>query len=105
MKVLVIGAGGREHALVWKLRESQLVTYIYCAPGNPGIGQEAECLAVALSSPDSILDLGRRMSADLTIVGPEGRLVAGVADWFSKAGLRIRGPSQAGASLDGSKAY
>ncbi|PYV34275.1 MAG: phosphoribosylamine--glycine ligase [Acidobacteria bacterium] len=105
MKVLVIGAGGREHALVWKLRESQLVTDIYCAPGNPGIGQEAECLAVDLSSPDSILDLARRLSADLTIVGPEGPLVAGVADLFSKAGLRIIGPSKAAARLEGSKAY
>src|SRR5437879_3148855 len=105
MKVLVIGSGGREHALVWKLRESQLVTDIFCAPGNPGIGQEAECVEVDLADPDSILDLARRLSADLTVVGPEGPLVAGVADLFAKAGLRIIGPSKAGARLEGSKTY
>jgi phosphoribosylamine--glycine ligase len=105
MKVLVIGSGGREHALVWKLRESQMVTDIYCAPGNPGIGQEAECLAVDLANPDSILDLARRLSADLTVVGPEAPLVAGVADLFGTAGLRIIGPSKAGARLEGSKVY
>src|SRR2546427_12534315 len=99
MKVLVIGAGGREHALVWKLRESQLVTDIYCAPGNPGIGQVAECLAVDLSSPDSILDLARRLSADLTIVGPEGPLVAGVAGLVWKAGWRCFGLVEGAALL------
>lgn len=105
MKVLVIGAGGREHALVWKLRESQQVTDIYCAPGNPGIGQEAECLTVDVGDPEAILALASRLSADLTVVGPEAPLVAGVVDVFAKAGLRIIGPSRAGATLEGSKSY
>jgi phosphoribosylamine---glycine ligase len=105
MKVLVIGSGGREHALVWKLRESQLVTDIYCAPGNPGIGQEAECLTVDQSDPAMILDLASRLGADLTVVGPEAPLVAGVVDIFAKAGLRIIGPTKAAARLEGSKSY
>ena len=105
MKVLVIGAGGREHAVVWKLRESQQVTDIYCAPGNPGMGQEAECITVDLAAPEAILDLAGRLGADLTVVGPEAPLVAGVVDLFVKAGLRIIGPSKVAARLEGSKAF
>ena len=87
MKILVIGSGGREHALVWKLRESEYMEEIYCAPGNAGIGQEAECLPVDASQPQEILRLAKNLHADLTVVGPEVPLVAGVVDEFEKEGL------------------
>ena len=90
MKILVVGSGGREHALTWKLRESQLMTEIYCAPGNAGIAQEAECLPVDLSRPAEILDLAVQLRADLTVVGPEAPLIAaailsstGSSTWIS----------------------
>jgi phosphoribosylamine---glycine ligase len=105
MKILVLGSGGREHALVWKLRESQLMTEIYCAPGNAGIAQEAECFRVDLSCPAEILDLARQLRADLTVVGPEAPLVAGVVDEFERAGSAIIGPTQAAARLEGSKIF
>jgi phosphoribosylamine---glycine ligase len=105
MKILVVGSGGREHALTWKLRESQLMTEIYCAPGNAGIAQEAECFQVDLSRPTEILDLARHLHADLTVVGPEAPLVAGVVDEFERAGLPIVGPTKAAARLEGSKIF
>ncbi len=105
MKILVVGSGGREHALTWKLRESQLTKEIYCAPGNAGIAQEAECLEADLSHPAEILDLARQLRADLTVVGPEAPLVAGVVDEFQRAGLTIVGPTQAAARLEGSKIF
>jgi len=105
MKVLVIGSGGREHALVWKLRESQQTEEIYCAPGNAGIGQEAECLPVDVSSPAAVLDLAKQVQADLTVVGPEAPLVAGVGDEFEKAGLALIGPTKRAAQLEGSKIF
>jgi phosphoribosylamine---glycine ligase len=105
MKILVVGSGGREHALTWKLRESQLMTEIYCAPGNAGIAQEAECLQVDLSRPAEILDLARQLSADLTVVGPEAPLVAGVVDEFERDGFPIVGPTKAAARLEGSKIF
>lgn len=105
MKILIVGSGGREHALMWKLRESQRMEEIYCAPGNPGIAREAECLPVNLSSPQEILGLAQSLKADLTVVGPEAPLVAGVVDEFEHAGLHIVGPTKAAASLEGSKIY
>lgn len=105
MKILVIGSGGREHALTWKLRESQQMDEIYCAPGNVGIGQEAECLPVDISKPDEILKLAKSIPADLTVVGPESPLVAGVVDEFEREGLAIIGPSKAAARLEGSKVF
>jgi phosphoribosylamine--glycine ligase len=105
MKILVIGSGGREHALTWKLRESPLMTEIYCAPGNAGIAPEAECLQVDLSRPEEMLDLARQLRVDLTVVGPEAPLVAGVVDEFERAGLTIVGPTQAAARLEGSKVF
>ncbi|MGH9396011.1 MAG: phosphoribosylamine--glycine ligase [Terriglobia bacterium] len=105
MKILVLGAGGREHALTWKLRESQMTEEIYCAPGNPGIGQEAECLPVDLSNSAEMLDLATRLGADLTVVGPEAPLAAGVVDVFDKAGLAIVGPSRAAAQFESSKIF
>jgi len=105
MKILIVGSGGREHALTWKLRESQLMTEIYCAPGNAGITQEAECLQVDLSRPSEILDLAAQLGVDLTVVGPEAPLVAGVVDEFERAGLTIIGPNKAAARLEGSKIF
>ncbi|HLI33472.1 MAG TPA: phosphoribosylamine--glycine ligase [Terriglobia bacterium] len=105
MKILVLGSGGREHALSWKLRQSQLTEEIYCAPGNAGIGQEAECLPVDLSNPTEMLDLANRLQADLTVVGPEAPLAAGVVDVFEKAGLAIIGPTGAAARFESSKVF
>ncbi len=105
MKILVLGSGGREHALAWKLHESQQMEELYCAPGNAGIAQEAECLPVDLSQTKAIVDLAKRLHADLTIVGPEAPLVAGVVDDFEREGLAIIGPSKAAARLEGSKIF
>ena len=105
MKILVIGSGGREHALTWKLRESPLMEEIYCAPGNAGIAQEAECRPVDVSNPAQILELANEIKADLTVVGPEAPLVVGVVDEFRRAGRMIVGPTQAAAQLEGSKIF
>jgi phosphoribosylamine--glycine ligase len=105
MKILVIGSGGREHALAWKLRESPLMDEIYCAPGNAGIAQEAECRPVDVSNPAQILELANEIGADLTVVGPEAPLVAGVVDEFARAGRVVVGPTKAAASLEGSKIF
>ena len=105
MKVLVLGSGGREHALVWKLRESQLMTEIYCAPGNAGIAQEAECFPVDLTAPAAMLELATSLHSDLTVVGPEVALAAGVVDVFEKAGLTILGPSRAATQFESSKIF
>src|SRR5271154_3437598 len=105
MKVLVIGSGGREHALVWKLRQSPRVTKIYCAPGNGGIADEAECVAVDVKSLDSMIALGNQIQPDLTIVGPELPLMLGVVDEFTRRGWRVFGPTQAAAQLESSKSF
>ncbi len=105
MKILVLGSGGREHALVWKLRESQLMKEIYCAPGNAGIAQEAECVSVDLADAASTLELATRLGADLTVVGPEAPLAAGVVDVFEKAGLAVLGPSRTAAQFESSKIF
>ena len=105
MNILVLGSGGREHALVWKLRESQLTDDIFCAPGNAGIAQIAECLPVDLSDPAAMLQLAEKLKADLTVAGPEAPLVAGVVDEFERAGRRIVGPTKAAAQLEGSKIF
>ena len=105
MKLLVLGSGGREHALAWKLHESQQMEELYCAPGNAGIAQEAECIAVDLAQNKAIVELAKQLRADLTIVGPEAPLVAGIVDEFEKAGLAIIGPSKAASRLEGSKIF
>ena len=105
MRVLVIGGGGREHALVWKLRQSNLVSNIWCAPGNGGISQQAECVPANLADIAALADLAERLRADLTVVGPEQPLVDGIADEFGRRGLRLIGPSKKCAQLEGSKVF
>jgi phosphoribosylamine---glycine ligase len=105
MKVLVIGSGGREHALVWKLRQSARISQVYCAPGNGGIAEEAECLPADVKSIDSLVAVANQVSPDLTIVGPELPLALGVVDEFSRRGWRAFGPSKAAAQLESSKSF
>lgn len=105
MKVLVVGGGGREHALVWKLAQSPRVRGIFCAPGNGGIAAQATCLPVAVDDADGLLAAAEREGVDLTIVGPEAALAAGVVDRFAAAGRRIVGPSREAAQLETSKAF
>lgn len=102
MKTLVIGSGGREHALAWKLAQSETV---YATPGNPGIAKVAECIAAAGASPQNYLDVAEAIDADLTVVGPELPLVAGVVDCFQSAGRFIVGPAKDAARLEGSKVF
>jgi len=101
MRILVIGSGGREHALVWKLSQSPAVEKVYAAPGNPGMAQCGECVAVAAS----FLEVAEAVGADLTVVGPEAPLVAGVVDEFRAAGKLIVGPTAENARLEGSKIF
>jgi phosphoribosylamine---glycine ligase len=105
MKVLILGGGGREHALVWKLKQSPRITQLYCAPGNGGIADEAECLAADLKSLDSMVALANRLQPDLTVVGPELPLTLGVVDEFTRRGWRVFGPTQAAARLESSKSF
>jgi phosphoribosylamine---glycine ligase len=105
MKVLVIGSGGREHALVWKLRQSSRVSKLFCAPGNGGIADEAECLPVDLKSLDSLVALGQQIKPDLTVVGPELALTLGVVDEFTRRGWPVFGPTKAAAQLEWSKSF
>jgi phosphoribosylamine---glycine ligase len=105
MKVLVLGNGGREHGLVWKLRESARVEKLYCAPGNGGIAEEAECLPVDLKSLESIVALGEQIRPDLTVVGPELPLTLGVVDEFTRRGWASFGPTKAAAQLESSKSF
>lgn len=107
MKVLVIGNGGREHALAWRAAKSPLAETVYVAPGNPGTAREEKMINVDISVSDiqGLVDFAKKENIGLTIVGPEAPLVAGVVDAFEKAGLTIFGPSQAGAQLEGSKSF
>ena len=107
MKILVIGGGGREHALAWKLAQSARVSEVIVAPGNAGTARETGVrnVAVAVSDVEGLLDLAQREGVDLTVVGPEVPLVAGVVDRFESVGLRIFGPRRRAAQLEGSKAF
>jgi phosphoribosylamine--glycine ligase len=105
MKVLVLGNGGREHALVWKLRQSARVSKLYCAPGNGGIAEEAECLPADLKSLESMVALGERLRPDLTVVGPELPLMLGIVDEFTRRGLAVFGPTKTAARLESSKSF
>lgn len=105
MKILVIGSGGREHALVWKLNQSKKVKKIYCAPGNAGIRKLATCVNLAADDIDGLLGFAQGKKIDLTVVGPEDPLTLGIVDIFQEHGLRIFGPSARGAILEGSKVF
>jgi phosphoribosylamine--glycine ligase len=105
MKILVLGSGGREHALVWKLRQSARVSKVYCAPGNGGIAGDAECVAVDLKNLDAIVALGQEVRPDLTVVGPELPLTLGVVDEFTRRGWPVFGPTKAAAQLEASKSF
>ena len=105
MKVLVLGGGGREHALVCKLRQSARISELYCAPGNGGIGEDAECLPADLKNLDSIVSVAARLQPDLTVVGPELPLTLGVVDEFTRRGWHAFGPTRAAARLESSKSF
>jgi len=103
MKVLVIGGGGREHALVWKIAQSKSVKKIFCAPGNAGIAKEAECIPIGADDVSALLAFAENERIDLTVVGPEAPLTLGIVDAFEARGLRIFGPSRRAAEIEGSK--
>ncbi len=105
MKVLVVGGGGREHALAWKIKRSPLVEKVYAAPGNAGIAQEATCVPIAPDDFDALAQFAKKEGIDLTVVGPEDPLCKGIVDRFESEGLRIFGPSEKAAQLEGSKAF
>lgn len=105
MKVLVIGNGGREHALVWKIAQSPHVSKIYCAPGNAGIAQRSECIPIPPTDIQRLLSLAKGEEIGLTVVGPEAPLAIGITDTFRAAGLRIFGPSRAAAQIEASKIF
>ena len=105
MRVLVVGGGGREHALAWRLGRDRSVTDVLAAPGNPGIGQVARCVDVRADDHDGLIELARRERVDLVVVGPEAPLVAGLADAMQASGVAVFGPSAAAARLEGSKAF
>ena len=105
MKVLVIGSGGREHALVWKLRQSALVEKIYCAPGNAGISADAECVAIGVDELEKLADFAQKNRIGLVVVGPEAPLCAGAADVIRARGIPVFGPGAAAAKLEGSKEF
>jgi phosphoribosylamine---glycine ligase len=105
MKILVIGSGGREHALVWKIVQSKKVAKIFCAPGNPGTAEMATNIPIAVDSLDELLAFAKKEKINLTVVGPEIPLILGIADLFEKNGLHIVGPSKKAARLEGSKIF
>jgi len=105
MRVLVVGGGGREHALVWKLKQSPRVTEIYCAPGNAGIARQATCININAEDIPALLAFAREKAIDITLVGPEAPLTVGIVDEFQAAGLKIFGPSRAAAEIEGSKVF
>ena len=105
MKILVVGGGGREHALCWAIAASPLCTRLYCAPGNAGIAAEAECVGIAAEDVDGLVAFARREGIDFVVVGPEQPLVAGLVDRLAEAGIKAFGPSAAAAALEGSKGY
>ncbi len=105
MNILVIGSGGREHALCWKIKQSPLVKKIYCAPGNGGIEEIAECVDIKVNDFDALIKFAKENNVGLTVVGPEAPLVAGIVDAFEKEKLQIFGPNKIAAQLEGSKIF
>ncbi len=105
MKILVVGGGGREHALVWKIAQSPLVEKIYCAPGNPGIAELAECVHIGADEIAALCEFALAEAVDLTVVGPEVPLTLGIVDCFKDAGLDVFGPTRSAARIEGSKSF
>ncbi|MDQ6976843.1 MAG: ATP-grasp domain-containing protein, partial [Ghiorsea sp.] len=105
MKVLVVGGGGREHALCWKLNRSESVSEVICAPGNPGIKREARCIKIGAEDIDGLMNLAREEKPKLIVVGPEVPLVLGLANKLRAEGFAVFGPDQAAAELEGSKSF
>jgi phosphoribosylamine---glycine ligase len=105
MHVLLLGSGGREHALAWKIAASPLVTKLWCAPGNAGIAREAECVALDIANHGTVIDFCKRNSVELVVVGPETPLTAGIVDDLANVGIKAFGPSKQAARLEGSKGF
>ncbi len=105
MKVLVVGGGGREHTIVWKLAQSENVDKIYCAPGNAGIGQIAECVPIKATDVEGVVKFAEENKIDLTVVAPDDPLVLGMVDALEAKGLRAFGPRKNAAIIEGSKVY
>jgi phosphoribosylamine--glycine ligase len=105
MHILLLGSGGREHALAWKIAASPLVTKLWCAPGNAGIAREAECVVLDVANHAAVIDFCKKNAVELVVVGPETPLVAGIVDDLAKAGIKAFGPSKQAAQLEGSKGF
>ena len=105
MKILIVGGGGREDALAWKIAQSPLVEALFAAPGNPGIARRARCVDIAVDAHGELVELARRERIDLVVIGPEAPLVAGLADRFAEADLAVFGPGRGAATIEGSKAF
>jgi phosphoribosylamine---glycine ligase len=105
MHILLLGSGGREHALAWKIASSPLVTKLWCAPGNAGIAREAECIALDIANHRAVIDFCKANAVELVVVGPETPLAAGIVDDLASAGIKAFGPSKAAAQLEGSKGF
>ena len=105
MRILVVGGGGREHALCWAIAASPLCDALYCAPGNAGIARDAECVAIAADDVDALVDFASEQAIDLVVVGPEGPLVLGLVDRLDTAGIKAFGPRADAAMLEGSKGF
>src|SRR4029450_12308336 len=105
MRVLLVGSGGREHALAWKLAQSPSLTELHAAPGSPGIAALGECHPIRAEDAEGLLGLAHSLDVDLVVIGPEAPLVAGVADVLRHAGIAVFGPSAAAARIEGSKSF
>jgi phosphoribosylamine--glycine ligase len=105
MKIMIIGSGGREHAVTWKIAQSPKVEKIYCAPGNPGMAELGECVDIEVTDSEALLAFAKENKIDITVVGPEVPLVAGITDLFEAEGLKIFGPDKKCAQFEGSKAF
>src|ERR1700757_3341163 len=105
MRVLVVGSGGREHALAWAISASPLVDRLFCAPGNAGIAEEAECIAIGTSDIEGLVQFCRGERIDFVVVGPEAPLVLGLVDALEAEGIAAFGPSAAASALEGSKGF
>ena len=105
MKVLIVGSGGREHAIAWKVAQSPKVDKIYCAPGNAGIAEYAECVPISAMEFDKLAAFAKEHEVDLTVIGMDDPLVGGIVDVFEAQGLRVFGPRKNAAILEGSKAF